>query len=65
MKQIIRLLTIIGLAAAIATCGEKKDPVDVQKVMQEGMKKEQKMMEGMQKNTEDMMKKTEEQKEKK
>ena len=65
MKTIIRLVTIVGLVAAISACGEKKDPVDVQKVMQDGMKKEQKMMEGMQKNTEDMMKKTEEQKEKK
>ena len=63
MQKIIRLFTIIGLIAAVSACGEKKETVDVQKVMQEGMQKEKAMMEGMQKNVEGMEKKTAEQKE--
>lgn len=60
MANFVRILVIAAMFSAVSACGEKKDAVDVQKVMQEGMKKEQKMMEGMMKNAEDLTKKAEE-----
>lgn len=63
MLKIVRLVVIVAAFAALSACGEKKDAVDVQKVMQEGMQKEKAMMEGMQKNVEGMEKKMTEQKE--
>lgn len=65
MFKTFRFIVLAAAIAAVSACGEKKDAVDVQKVMQEGMKKEQKMMEGMTKNAEDLMKKTEEKQESK
>lgn len=65
MFKMFRLIVLAAVLPAVSACGEKKDAVDVQKVMQEGMKKEQKMMEGMTKNAEDLMKKTEEKQESK
>lgn len=63
MVMTFRFMMLVAALAALSACGEKKEAVDVQKVMQEGMKKEQKMMEGMTKNAEDLMKKTEEKQE--
>lgn len=63
MVMTFRFMMLVAALAALLACGEKKEAVDVQKVMQEGMKKEQKMMEGMTKNAEDLMKKIEEKQE--
>ncbi|MBM4263941.1 MAG: hypothetical protein FJ143_18550 [Deltaproteobacteria bacterium] len=63
MVKFIRLVAVAATLTALAACGEKKDAVDVQKVIQEGMQKEKAMMEGMQKNVESMEKKMTEQKE--
>lgn len=63
MFKTFRFMALAAAIAALSACGEKKEAVDVQKVMQEGMKKEQKMMEGMTKNAEELMKKTEEKQE--
>ena len=63
MQKIIQMMALVGLIGAVLACGEKKEAVDVQKVMQEGMQKEKGMMEGMQKNVEGMEKKMPEQKE--
>lgn len=65
MDKLVRLMGAAVMLTAISACGEKKEAVDVQKVMQEGMKKEKAMMEGMQKNVEGMEKKMTEQKEEK
>lgn len=63
MFKTFRFMALAAAIAALSACGEKKEAVDVQKVMQEGIKKEQKMMEGMTKNAEELMKKTEEKQE--
>jgi hypothetical protein len=63
MQRTIQMMALAGLLGAVLACGEKKEAVDVQKVMQEGMQKEKGMMEGMQKNVEGMEKKAPEQKE--
>jgi hypothetical protein len=68
MKAILQLTLAFGIAVALSACGgDKKDSADraaeAQKVMQEGMQKEQKMMEGMVKGVETMGKKPDETKE--
>lgn len=70
MKTILSLSFALGISIAVAACGgDKKDSAEkaaeVQKVMQEGMQKEQKMMEGMVKGVETMEKKAAEAKEEK
>jgi len=63
MDRFVKLVLSAALVAAVSACGEKKESVDVQKVMQEGMQKEKSMMEGAQKNVEGMEKKAAEAKE--
>ena len=68
MKSILSLTFALGLSIAVAACGgDKKDSAEraaaAQKVLQEGMQKEQKMMEGMVKGVETMEKKATETKE--
>jgi uncharacterized lipoprotein YbaY len=68
MKTLLRFPLSLSLAVALAACGgDKKDSADraaeAQKVMQEGMQKEQKMMQGMVKGVETMEKKASDTKE--
>ena len=68
MKKLIGVGMVMGLALSFSACGDKKDSADkaaeAQKIIQEGMQKEQKMVEGMTKAGESLEKKmTEEKKE--
>ena len=70
MNRLHGAMMILACSAAICACGgDKKDSAErdkeVQKVIQEGMKKEQSLYEGMQKNVETLEKKVEEQTKKK
>ena len=70
MNRLNGAIVILACSAAISACGgDKKDSAErdkeVQKVIQEGMKKEKALYEGMQKNVETLEKKVEEQTKKK
>ena len=70
MNRLNGAMVILVCSVAISACGgDKKDSAErdkeVQKVIQEGMKKEQSLYEGMQKNVETLEKKVEEQTKKK
>ncbi len=70
MNRLNGAMAILACSVAFAACGgDKKDSAErdkeVQKVIQEGMKKEQSLYEGMQKNVETLEKKVEEQTKKK
>jgi len=63
-------IVVLACALALSACGgDKKDSAErdkeVQKAIQEGMKKEKALYEGMQKNVEALEKKVEEQTKKK
>jgi hypothetical protein len=61
MKQLIRMMVIVGMIAGFSACGDKKDSAErtqeAQRAMQEGVQKEKAMMEGMAKGVENMEKK--------
>jgi hypothetical protein len=67
MKQLIRLIIIVGALAGFSACGDKKDSAEraqeAQRAIQEGVQKEKGMMEGMIKGVESVEKKMTEQKE--
>ena len=70
MNRLNGAMVILACLLAFAACGgDKKDSAEhdkeVQKVIQEGMKKEKALYEGMQKNVETLEKKVEEQTKKK
>jgi hypothetical protein len=61
MKQLIRMMVIVGMIAGFSACGDKKDSAErtqeAQRAMQEGVQKEKAMMEGMAKGVENVEKK--------
>lgn len=67
MRNTIQWVAIVGMIAALAGCGDKKDAAQreeaAKQAIQQGLEKEKGMIEGMQKGVENIEKKMAEQKE--